>query len=69
VIGIASFGGPGEPGASEGVSPHDVEMMIYYTVSNGSSYVVGYTASPDTYSNYLPDVQQMIDSFQIIESR
>ncbi len=23
-IGIASFGGPGEPGASEGVSPHDV---------------------------------------------
>jgi hypothetical protein len=64
-IGIASFGGPGEPGASQGVPPHDVKMMIYVIISWGYAYMVAYMAPPDTYSNDLSDAQQIIDSFEI----
>ncbi|MGC1135831.1 MAG: hypothetical protein WA941_23605 [Nitrososphaeraceae archaeon] len=34
----------------------------------GSVYVLFYSAMPDKYSQYLPTIQKMIDSFQVIES-
>jgi hypothetical protein len=65
-IGIGSFGGPGEPGATQGVEPHDIKMMMFVTILGGKEYSVGYAALPENFSNLLQTAQTMIDSFQII---
>jgi hypothetical protein len=64
-IGIGSFGGPGEPGATQGIEPRDVKMM-FVTVLGGKGYSVGYAALPENFPNLLQTAQTMIDSFQII---
>jgi hypothetical protein len=69
VIGIASFGGPGEPGASQGIEPHDVKMMMFVTVLGGKEYSVGYLALSESFPNQLQTAQTMIDSFQIISKQ
>jgi hypothetical protein len=68
-IEIGSFGGPGEPGASQGIEPHDVKMMMFVTVLGGKEYSVGYAALPENFPNQLQTAQTMIDSFQIISKQ
>lgn len=66
VIMINSFGGPGEPGATQGIQPHDVKSMMLGTIVGGKKYGVGYGALPESFPTYLQTAQAMIDSFQII---
>ena len=66
MMAIGSFGGPGEPGASQGIVSHDVKMMFLVTKIGDKTYGVGYLSPPETYSNYLSVAQEMIDSFQAI---
>jgi hypothetical protein len=68
-IGIGSFGRPGEPGATQGIEPHDVKMMMFMTILGGKEYSVGYLALPETFPNLLQTVQMMVDSFQIISKQ
>jgi hypothetical protein len=42
IIGIQGYGRPGEPGASQGIEPHDVQMMMLLATSGGKGYNVGY---------------------------
>ncbi len=65
-LAMASFGGPGEPGASQGIVPHDMKMMVLETYLGGKVYRVTYGSLPESYSTNLQTAQEMIDSFQII---
>jgi hypothetical protein len=69
VIGIGSFGGPGEPGETQGIEPHDVKMMMFVTILGGKEYGVSYLALPESFPNQLQTAQTMIDSFQIISKQ
>jgi hypothetical protein len=69
MLAIGSFGGPGEPGASQGIVPHDVKMMALVTTIGDKKYGVAYLSSPETYPNYLSVAQEMIDSFQAISGQ
>jgi hypothetical protein len=67
IIGIESFGKPGELPSSTG-SPHELKMMVYDIVLGGKLYHVRYVSPPENYLTYLPIAQHMIDSFQIIHA-
>ena len=43
-----------------------VQRMQTWTVENNQAYVVTYTAQPDSYDDYLPTVEKMIESFKTI---
>ena len=43
-----------------------VQRMQTWSVKNNQAYVITYTAKPDSYDNYLPTVEKMIESFETI---
>lgn len=43
-----------------------VQRMQTWTIENNRAYVVTYTAQPDSYDDYLPAVEKMIESFETI---
>lgn len=65
MTGIMSFGGPGEPGATQGIVG-DTKMMNLITVLGEKRYSVGYLAPIEIFPNYLQTAQTIIDSFEII---
>jgi hypothetical protein len=65
MTGIISFGGPGEPGATQGIVG-DTKMMNLITVLGEKRYSVGYIAPTEKFPDYLQTAQTMIDSFEII---
>jgi hypothetical protein len=66
LIGIMSLGGPGEPGASEGIVG-TLKTMGLITITGAKEYTVTYAAiPPERFPDYLQTAQIMIDSFQII---
>jgi hypothetical protein len=69
LIEIRSYGRPGEPGASQGIEPHDAEMMMLFATSGGKGYSVGYLSVPERFNDYLQIEQEMINSFQIISKQ
>lgn len=46
----------------------DLRVMETGTVRNGKAYFINYTAEEKQYSQLLPTVEKMINSFQIVES-
>jgi eukaryotic-like serine/threonine-protein kinase len=44
----------------------DLKMMQLYTLKNDRGYVITYGAEISNYDKYLPTVQKMISSFQIL---
>ena len=45
-----------------------VQRMQTWSVKNNQAYVITYTAQPDSYDNYLPAVEKMIESFETINN-
>ena len=45
---------------------YPVQRMQTWSVQNNQAYVITYTAKPDSYDNYLPTVEKMIESFETI---
>jgi len=41
--------------------------MMVLTVKGERAYIISYTAEPEKYSYYLPTVQKMIESFEILK--
>jgi hypothetical protein len=66
VILIQSYGGPGEPRASQGIEPHNGKMMIFAANISGKAYNVDYISPPETFNDNLQTAQTMIESFEII---
>jgi len=66
---IRGFGGPGEPGATQGVEPHDMKAMEFMTILGGKVFSVSYLALPENFPNQLQTAQTMKDSFQIISKQ
>ena len=57
---IYTFTDPGSP-------PHPVyESMIVWAIKEGRVYNISYTAEKSAFLNYLPTIQDMIDSFAIV---
>ena len=48
-------------------SEHQRKAMQIWTLKGDKAYLITYKAEPETYSKYLPTIQKMIDSFQIIK--
>jgi serine/threonine-protein kinase len=48
-------------------SEHQRKAMQIWTLKGDKAYLITYKAEPEIYSKYLPTVQKMIDSFQIIK--
>ena len=46
---------------------HERKAMQIWTFKGDNAYLLTYKAEPGKYSKYLPTVQKMIDSFQIIK--
>jgi hypothetical protein len=46
----------------------DLKMMMFAIRSGVNLYTVKYLSHPETYLTYLPIAQQIIDSFQVINS-
>jgi serine/threonine-protein kinase len=46
---------------------HERKAMQIWTFKGDNAYLITYKAEPGKYSKYLPTVQKMIDSFQIIK--
>jgi hypothetical protein len=44
------------------------EMLEIGTIFEGRGYYLSYFVEPEDYERYLPIIQQMIDSFEIVES-
>jgi len=44
----------------------DLKMTQLYTLKNNKAYVITYAAETSNYDRYLPTVQKIIDSFQIM---
>ena len=44
-----------------------VRRMQAWSVKNNKAYVITYTAKPDSYDIYLPEVKKMIESFTTVE--
>jgi len=42
--------------------------MAIYTIHDDQLYTIWYLAQPNTYSNYIPDVQRMIDSIKFLDT-
>jgi len=47
------------------VSGTDILIAQIFVIKNGNAYTITYTAPSSIYYNYLPTVQQIINSFQI----
>jgi serine/threonine-protein kinase len=47
------------------VSGTDILIAQIFAIKNGNAYTITYTAPSSIYYNYLPTVQQIINSFQI----
>jgi eukaryotic-like serine/threonine-protein kinase len=45
-----------------------VQKMQVWSVQNERVYIVTYTALPDSYNNYLPTIEKMIESFETINN-
>ena len=45
----------------------DLKAMMVMTIKGDRAYIISYTAEPEKYSFYLPTVQKMIDSFEILK--
>ena len=46
---------------------HERTAMQIWTLKGDNAYLITYKAEPGKYSKYLPTIQKMIDSFQIIK--
>ena len=46
---------------------HERTAMQIWTLKGDKAYLITYKAEPGKYSKYLPTIQKMIDSFQIIK--
>jgi eukaryotic-like serine/threonine-protein kinase len=44
----------------------DLQAMLVMAIKGDRVYMISYTAEPEKYSYYLPTVQKMIDSFEIL---
>jgi len=44
----------------------DLQAMLVMAIKGDRVYMISYTAEPEKYSHYLPTVQKMIDSFEIL---
>jgi len=51
-------------GAEESV---DLKAMVVLTIKGDRAYIISYTAEPEVFQSYLPKVQKMIDSFEILK--
>lgn len=47
----------------------DLQAMMVMTIKGDRAYIVSYTAEPEKYSYYLPTIQKMIDSFEILKRK
>jgi len=47
------------------VGQNDIKVMETLTVKDDKGYIIMYTAKAPKYSNYLPIIQKMMDSFKI----
>jgi hypothetical protein len=45
----------------------DLKAMMVMTIKGDRAYIISYTAEPEKYSYYLPTVQKMLDSFEILK--
>jgi serine/threonine-protein kinase len=45
----------------------DLQAMLVMAIKGDRVYIISYTAEPEKYSYYLPTVQKMIDSFEIMK--
>ena len=45
----------------------DLQAMLVMAIKGDRVYLISYTAEPEKYSYYLPTVQKMIDSFEILK--
>ena len=43
------------------------KAMQVWTLKGDKAYLITYKAEPEKYSKYLPTIQKMIDSFEIIK--
>jgi serine/threonine-protein kinase len=46
---------------------YTLKWLQVYTIKNNKVYMFTYTSAEDSYSDYLDSVEQMIDSFEIME--
>src|SRR5438105_3921796 len=44
----------------------DLQAMLVMAIKGDRAYIISYTAEPENFSYYLPTVQKMIDSFEIL---
>lgn len=51
-------------GAEESVN---LKAMLVLTIKGDRAYIMSYTAEPEIFQSYLPKVQKMIDSFEILK--
>lgn len=51
-------------GAEESV---DLKAMLVLTIKGDRAYIMSYTAEPEIFQSYLPKVQKIIDSFEILK--
>jgi hypothetical protein len=49
-------------------SQGEVKVTRIWTVDGGKAYEIAYSALPNTYNQYLPIIQEMIDTFEIVSS-
>jgi hypothetical protein len=45
----------------------DLKVSQIYTINNNTAYIIGYTAEASKFSQYLPIVQTLVGSFEIIK--
>ena len=45
----------------------DLQAMMVLTIKGDRAYIISYTAEPEKYSYYLPTVQKITDSFEILK--
>lgn len=46
----------------------ELAVMQVYTVKGNNGWILAYMATPNDFDNYLPIANQMIDSFQILDT-
>ena len=49
------------------VQPYDLKVMEIFIVNGDTKYEISYFAEATKYDNYLPTIQKMINSFEIID--
>ncbi|MGD1921479.1 MAG: hypothetical protein ACFCAD_22870 [Pleurocapsa sp.] len=49
------------------VNGNTVQRMQAWSIKDNRAYILTYTAKLDSYNNYLPSVEKMIESFETIE--